>query len=85
MKYQVIVPKKVQREIDKIDNRFRLKIIAALTILSGNPFLGKKLEGDYKGNWSFRVWPYRIIYRIKNEKMIVLIVKVGHRGGVYKK
>lgn len=85
MKYQVIVPKKVQREIDKIDNRFRLKIIAALTILSGNPFLGKKLEGDYKGNWSFRVWPYRIIYRIENKKMIVLIVKVGHRGGVYKK
>lgn len=85
MKYQVIVPKKVQREIDKIDNRFRSKIIAALTILSGNPFLGKKLEGDYKGNWSFRVWPYRIIYRIENKKMIVLIVKVGHCGGVYKK
>lgn len=84
MQYQVIVPKKVQKEISRIDKKFRLKIITAITVLAVNPYLGKKLEGDHKNEWSFRVWPYRIIYQIKNKELVILIIKVGHRQGIYR-
>lgn len=83
MQYQVIVPKKVQKEISKVDKRFYSKIITALAVLSSDPYLGKKLEGDHEGEWSFRVWPYRIIYRIKNKELVVLVIKIGHRQGVH--
>jgi mRNA interferase RelE/StbE len=83
MQYRVVVPKKVQKELNKIDVRYQPQILAAFLELSNNPYIGKKLEGEHKGEWSYRVGVYRIIFRIKNQELIVLIVKVGHRGGVY--
>ena len=84
MTYQVVVPKKVQRELNRINKKYRIRILAALTVLGNNPYLGKKLKGKYKGKWSHQVWPYRIIYKIKKQALIVLILYVGHRQGVYK-
>lgn len=83
MLYRVIVPKKVQRELAKIDNRYRQRILAVLAILSHDPYRGKKLEGDHTGEWSYRVWPYRILYRIKKSALIILIIRIGHRQGIY--
>lgn len=49
-----------------------------------DPFIGKKLEGRFEGAYSYRVWPYRIIYRVYKNLLIVVVVHVGHRQGVYK-
>ena len=83
MRHQVIVPKKVQKELDRIPTPFRQRIIVALSVIGNNPYCAKKLEGEHKGEWSFVVWPYRIIYRIKKQGLIILVVKIGHRQGVY--
>lgn len=83
MKYQVILPKKVQKDLEKIDSRFLPKIQEALKLLAQEPFCGKKLEGERKGQWSYRVWPYRIIYEIHKHELVVLIVRIGHRQGIY--
>lgn len=83
MAYQVIIPAKVQKELNKIPVNYHRKITAALVVLSNNPYSGKKLKGERKGEWSLTVWPYRIIYRIKKYQLIVLIIKIGHRQGVY--
>lgn len=85
MEYRVIIPKKVQKDLDNIDKRYKERILAALTVLAGNPYSGKGLEGEKKGQWSYRVWPYRIIYEIYKQELIILIIRIGHRGGVYKK
>ena len=83
MGYQLVVPKSVQKEIEKIDNRYKQRILAALVSLEKDPFLGKKLGGARKYERSYEVWPYRIIYHIKESELIILVVKVGHRQGVY--
>ena len=83
MAYQVIIPAKVQKELNKIPVNYHRKITAALVVLSNNPYSGKKLKGERKGEWSLIVWPYRIIYRIKKYQFVVLIIKIGHRQGVY--
>ena len=85
MAYQVVIPKKVQKELDKIDTKYKTRILAVLVSLQDNPYLGKKLEGKYKGEWSYAVWPYRIIYEIEKKKLIILIVHIGHRQGSYKR
>jgi mRNA interferase RelE/StbE len=43
----------------------------------GKPYL------SIKGAWRYRVADYRFVCLIQNEKLIVLIVKVGHRREVY--
>jgi mRNA interferase RelE/StbE len=44
---------------------------------------GKGLAGEKVGLWRYRVADYRIICRIEDQKLIVLVVKVGHRKDVY--
>jgi len=84
MKYQIILPKKVQKELDKIKGNDHQRLFQALIALASDPYIGKKLIGNRKGQWSFRVWPFRIIYEINNQKLIVFVIKIGSRQGVYK-
>lgn len=44
---------------------------------------GKELKGDLGEFWRYRVDDYRILCRIEDDRMIVLVVKVGHRREVY--
>jgi mRNA interferase RelE/StbE len=43
----------------------------------GKPYL------SIKGAWRYRVGDYRLVCLIQNEKLIVLVIKVGHRRNVY--
>lgn len=81
MVYEVVVPKRIQKRLNRIDRRYHDRIYAAIMSLSHNPYIGKKLKGDHKDDWSFRVWPYRIVYRIFKKKLVILIINIGHRGG----
>jgi mRNA-degrading endonuclease RelE of RelBE toxin-antitoxin system len=83
MEYQVVVPKKVQKEIDNFPAHKREKIFAIFAVIANNPFIGKKLGGKRKDEWSYRVWSYRVLYKIYKKELVVLIVKTDHRQGVY--
>jgi len=84
MLYRVILPKKAQKDLDRIDVKYASRIKAALIGLASNPYIGKKLEGQYSRQHSYRVWPYRIIYEIYKQELVVLIIRIAHRQGAYK-
>lgn len=84
MQYRVIIPKKVQKDLNRVDQKFKSKILSTLAILANNPFIGKKLKGKHKEKWSYQIWPYRIIYKIYQKELTVLLIRIGHRQGVYK-
>ena len=44
---------------------------------------GKALKGDLGEYWRYRVEDYRILCEIKDEELIVLVVKVGNRRDIY--
>ena len=46
---------------------------------------GKPLSGRYAGLWRYRVGEYRLVCQIQDARLVVLVVKLGHRGDVYKK
>lgn len=82
--HQVILSKRAEKDIKKVDNSYRSRIFAVIANLSKNPYIGKKLEGDYQDFYSVRVWPYRIIYEIYKKEVMIYIIKIGHRQGIYK-
>ncbi|MEF9988396.1 MAG: type II toxin-antitoxin system RelE/ParE family toxin, partial [Christensenella sp.] len=50
-----------------------------------NPRLyGKALQGKYKTLWRYRVGDYRIIVNIEDEKLVILLLEIGHRKEIYK-
>jgi len=84
MQYQIQVQKSAKKQLDKIPTIYRMRIEKSIDSLAVNPFQGKKLEGELKGQYSIRIWPYRIIYQIYKKELIISIIDVGHRQGVYR-
>jgi mRNA interferase RelE/StbE len=53
-------------------------------VVAGDPRrFGKPLLRELKGLWRWRVGDYRIIGKIINERLVVLVVEVGHRSSIY--
>lgn len=46
---------------------------------------GKLLSGDLTGLWRYRIGDYRVICDIRDEQLVVLVIKVGPRGQIYKR
>ena len=82
--YQVVLKKAAQKSFNKIDKRYKKRIIQTIFALAENPYLGKQLEGDLRGFYSTRVWPYRIVYKVYQQDLVILVVEIAHRQGDYK-
>lgn len=81
---RVKLKSKAEEELSKLSKKDQERILAALVVVSENPFAGKKLEGEFKSYRSLRVWPYRIIYTIYQKERLILVIRIGQRQGVYK-
>jgi mRNA interferase RelE/StbE len=44
---------------------------------------GKRLKGELSEFWRYRVEDYRLICRIEDDQLIVLVIRVGHRRDIY--
>ena len=44
---------------------------------------GKALADEWAGHWRYRIGDYRVIARIEDGRMVVLVIAVGHRREVY--
>ena len=44
---------------------------------------GKPLSRDMAGLWRYRVRNYRMICHIEDDKLVVLVLRAGHRKAVY--
>jgi mRNA interferase RelE/StbE len=45
---------------------------------------GKALKGVLREFWRYRVGNYRIICKIEDERLLILVVRVAHRSDVYR-
>ena len=43
---------------------------------------GKRLSANFAGTWRYRVGDYRILCKIQDHELIVLVISVGHRKNV---
>ncbi len=83
MAFTLKIKSKARKNLSNIQEDYRSRIIAALDEIVLNPFAGKKLLGKRNGQYSVRVWPYRIIYIVKKMELLVLIIDIDHRQGIY--
>ncbi len=80
---EITYSEEFQEDYRKIkDGSLRAKILKQIKKLEENPDSVKPLMYELKGNRSLRVHPFRIIYRIEQDKVIVLCFE--HRKDVYR-
>ena len=46
--------------------------------------LGSALSGQLGGLWRWRIGDYRVVARIEDERITILVVRVAHRREVYR-
>lgn len=86
MTYQVELAPAAQRQIKKLPTDVSRRIIQRLEELKLEPRPAKalKLEGE-KDLYRVRVGDYRVVYQVRDDVLLILVVKVKHRRDVYKK
>jgi len=82
--YQIKIKPKAQKEFQKLPKIYQEKVLATFLFIQQNPFCGKKLLGELSGLYSYRLWPYRIIYEIYAKELVILVIRIGHRQKIYK-
>ena len=73
--------------LDKLDATARHRIwrfLRGWLLRTDNPRQrGKALTGNYAGLWRYRIGDYRLVCQIQDARLVVLVIKVGHRSDVY--
>ena len=84
MRYRVILPRSVQKELDRLPDDVVKRILTRLSQLETNPRPAgvKKLKG--RDAWRIRVGDYRVIYEIHDRELQILVITVGHRREIYR-
>ena len=83
-KYKVTFKKSVAKDLRNIANRDVQRILAQIDLLADNPRSEGCLKLSHKQQYRVRVGLYRIIYEIQDARLVVQVVKVGHRYNIYK-
>ena len=87
MKYSVEFTKDALRQLKKMDRANAALILGWIRKnLEGceNPRIhGKGLTANRSGQWRYRVGDYRIIAEIREDKVVILILNIGHRSEIY--
>jgi mRNA interferase RelE/StbE len=61
-----------------------VRVARALDELEQDPSQGKRLTGELKGRYSYRVGSYRILYTVQQHRLVVYVIDVGHRRDIYR-
>jgi len=81
--YKIILEKKSESFFRKLEKKEQEIIVKKFNELEKNPELGKPLTASLAGLWSLRFGDYRAIYQIKQNELVILILKLGHRKNIY--
>lgn len=83
--FEIQYEPRVEKELAKLDRPIARRLLDAIDQLAetSGPNNSKPLKG-FTGIWRLRVGDYRVIYKIKDSELIILVVKIGHRREVYR-
>ena len=74
----------VEKELKKIPQKDQIRILRSIALLSTDPHppTSKKLSGQDR--YRLRQGDYRILYEVFDQRLVIVIVKIGHRRDVHK-
>lgn len=87
MKYRVEFSQRALKDLKKLDRHTAALILGwirkNLENCENPRLFGKGLTANRSGEWRYRVGDYRLLAKIDDQKIIILILNVGHRWEIY--
>lgn len=88
MHWTIKYARSVQKTVRKLDPPLQAHIREYLeqrvASLADPRDLGEPLQGQLAGLWRYRVGDYRVICELRDEALVVLVVRIGHRRTIYR-
>jgi mRNA interferase RelE/StbE len=89
MAYSVELSVSADRELGRLDVQHCKRILKFLrervAKLDDPRSIGQALQGSRLGEfWKYRVGDYRLICKIEDDRLLVLVLRVGHRANIYR-
>lgn len=89
MAWKVEFSLEANRELDKLDAQHAKRILKffreRVTKREDPRSIGKPLQGSRLGEfWRYRVGDYRLICKIEDDRLLVLVLRIGHRREIYR-
>jgi mRNA interferase RelE/StbE len=83
--YQVEITREALRALSKLDKPIRRRVQSAIDELQADPrpHGAIALQG-LSGAYRIRIGDYRVIYTINDDKLVVVVVDLGHRREIYR-
>ena len=87
MRWTIEFDRRALRDLQQLDRSAQRRILDYLeqrvAPASSPRALGEALTSTFAGLWRYRVGDYRVICRIEDDRLVVLVVRIGHRRDVY--
>lgn len=83
-KYKITFKKSVAKDLRSIPNQDVTRILKRIDDLSEDPRADGCIKLSGKEKYRVRLGLYRVVYEIRDDVLVVNVVKVGHRSSVYK-
>jgi mRNA interferase RelE/StbE len=83
--YSVITTKTFDKGLAKLPANWQKRIVAKIKEVAVNPYAPNnnltKLQG--RDGYRLRVGDWRVIYELQDDRLVMLVLEVGPRGGIY--
>ncbi|MDO8753700.1 MAG: type II toxin-antitoxin system RelE/ParE family toxin [Anaerolineales bacterium] len=84
--YKISYSKEAEKSLLRMPRNTAKLIREKMEVIAANPYAdhpnAKKLQG--KEGYRLRIGDWRVVYKIKNEQLIIVVMKIASRGEVYK-
>ena len=81
--YKIRTDPGIEKKFRELKTSYKIAVGLIFEELKENPYLGKPLEREFIGKYSYRIGVYRIIYKIDETNKAVVILNIDHRSVVY--
>ena len=87
MAWRIELTGEARKQLQKLDRTEAKRIrdyLRRIETLDDPRQSGKALRGRLGELWRYRVGSYRLICELRDEALVVLIIRIGHRSNIYR-
>jgi mRNA interferase RelE/StbE len=83
--YRIVTSKSFDKGLSKLTANWQKRIAAKIKEVAADPYAPNnnltKLQG--RDGYRLRIGDWRVIYKLDDDRLVMLVVEVGSRGGIY--
>jgi len=83
--YKISFVRAAEKEFLKLPRIEQKKLAEKIEALKKGPNHACRKLAGFGSRYRLRVGQYRVIFDVQNQKLLILVLRIGHRQGVYKK